>query len=97
MEKRILTLHPKGKKGVKILQKRYKVVKNTILKVLEENGGEMYYQDVKVEAKKKLDSLFDNKVPWYVVSVKLDLEARGIIDRVTKNSPHRIRINLKDN
>lgn len=97
MEKRIKTLHPMGKKGVNILQRRYEVVKDTILAVLEENGGEMYYQDVNEEAKKKLEGYFDGKIPWYVVSVKLDLEARGIINRVNNSSPHRIKINLEEN
>lgn len=97
MEKRILTLHPKGKNGVNILERRYNMVKETILSVLEENGGEMYYQDVNEEAKRKLSGFFDGKIPWYVVSVKLDLEARGIINRVSKSSPHRIKINLEEN
>ncbi len=38
--------------------------------------------------KKKLTATFDAKVRWYVVTVKLDLEARGIIERVPKSSPH---------
>lgn len=97
MEKRILTLHPKGKKGKNILQRRYDVVKKTILSVLEQNGGELSYHDVNKEAQKKLDGFFDGKVPWYVVSVKLDLEARGMIERIPADGSDRIKINLEDN
>jgi len=39
-----------------------------------------------------LSATFDGKVVWYVVSVKLDLEARGTIERVPKTSPHELRI-----
>lgn len=96
-EKRILTLHPKGKNGVNILQRRYELVKDTILSILEQNGGELSYQDVNHEAAKKLEGYFDGKVPWYVVSVKLDLEARGMIERVPSSKPHRIKLNLNQN
>ncbi|MFW5700508.1 MAG: DUF6958 family protein [Cyclobacteriaceae bacterium] len=40
----------------------------------------------------KLSSTFDGKVVWYVVTVKLDLEAHEIIERVPKTSPHRLRM-----
>ncbi|MCP5051936.1 MAG: hypothetical protein GY940_32510 [bacterium] len=33
------------------------------------------------------------EIPWYVVSVKLDLEARGFIVRIPKSSPQRVKIN----
>jgi len=39
-----------------------------------------------------LSEEFDGKVVWYIVSVKLDLEARGIIERIPKTSPHQIRL-----
>jgi len=33
-----------------------------------------------------------SKVGWYVVSVKLDLEARNIIERIQKTNPHKFRM-----
>lgn len=88
---RIMTLHPQGKKGVNILRTKYKLIKDFILAQIEDHG-DISYQDLDEIAVKKLSPTFDGKVGWYVVSVKLDLEARGIIERVPKVSPHRIRM-----
>lgn len=88
---RIMTLHPQGKKGVNILQRRYDLIKDFIIKTLTEKK-QMTYQALDKLAVQELKDTFDGKVGWYVVSVKLDLEARGIIERVPKTSPHEIRL-----
>jgi len=90
-ETKILTLHPKGKKGVNILRRRYDVIKEFMLNTIKQHG-EISYSDLNDLAVDKLASTFDGKVPWYVVTVKLDLEARGIIERVPKTSPHKVRM-----
>jgi len=90
-DKRIMTLHPQGKKGVNILQRRYDFIKDFILETLKEKE-QMSYQALDKLAVQRLKDTFDGKVGWYVVSVKLDLEARDIIERVPKTSPHEIRI-----
>lgn len=91
MEERILTLHPEGKKGVNILKRRYDLIKEYITMTLVEHG-EMTYQALDQKAKKELKESFDGKVGWYVVSVKLDLEARHLIKRIPNTSPHRIAL-----
>ena len=88
---KILTLHPAGKKGVNILKRRYDLIKDYILKTLEQEK-EITYESLSDRAVKDLQPTFDGKVIWYVVSVKLDLEARGIIERIPKTSPHKIRM-----
>ena len=90
-EKRIITLHPQGKSGVSILQRRYDVIKAFLLKTLEARN-EITYQELSRLAEEQLKLTFDGKVGWYVVTVKLDLEARGIIERIPKTSPHQLRI-----
>lgn len=90
-EERILTLHPKGKKGVNILKRRYDIIKDFILYTIE-NHNEITYEKISDLAVKKLSKTFDGKVVWYIVSVKLDLEARGIIERIPKTSPHQLRM-----
>lgn len=90
-EERFLTLHPAGKKGVNILKRRYDLIKDYILKAVEE-AGEITYQDLSDKAVEELSDNFDGKVIWYIVSVKLDLEARGIIERIPKTSPHKIKL-----
>ncbi len=90
-EEKILTLHPQGKKGVNILRRRYDVIFDYILKKIKERG-EITYQELSDLAEKDLADSFDGKVVWYVVSVKLDLEARGVIERIPKTSPHQLRM-----
>jgi len=43
-------------------------------------------------AGKELGDSFNGKVVWYVVSIKLELEARGYIERIPKTSPHKLRL-----
>lgn len=90
-EERIMTLHPQGKQGVNILKRKYEIIKDYILKTVEEHG-EITYQSLDDMARRELEHSFDGKVAWYIVSVKLDLEARGVIERIPKTSPHKLRI-----
>jgi len=90
-EERILTKHPQGKDGVNILQRRYDVIKDFIIKTIEEND-EIAYERLSDQAIEKLSDTFDGKVVWYIVVVKLDLEARKIIERIPKTSPHQLRM-----
>lgn len=90
-EERILTLHPNGKKGVNILQRKYDVIRKFILNTIKEHT-EISYEDLNDLAIEQLSDSFDGKVGWYVVSVKLDLEARDIIERIPKTSPHQLRM-----
>ncbi len=38
-----------------------------------------------------IGAVFDGSIPWYVTTVKLDLEARGILERVPGKGPQRLR------
>ena len=89
-DERILTVHPQGKKGVNILKSKYDIIRNFILKTIEENE-QISYSRLSDKAVEELTD-FDGKVIWYIVSVKLDLEARGIIERIPKTSPHELRL-----
>ena len=89
-EEKIMTLHPAGKSGVHILKRRYDVIRDYILKTIEQTG-EISYQDLSDRAEEEIKN-FDGKIKWYIVSVKLDLEARQIIERIPKTSPHRLRL-----
>jgi hypothetical protein len=89
-ENKIMTLHPQGKKGVNISFEKYDTVKTFILDKVDE-AGEISYKRISDLAVEELQPYFDGKVVWYIVSVKLDLEARNIIERIPKRSPHEIR------
>ena len=90
-EEKILTLHPQGKAGVNILLRRYNVIKDYILQTLQENPN-MTFSDLADKAFDDLQETVDGKVVWYVTSVKLDLEARSMIERIPKTSPHQLRL-----
>lgn len=88
---RIMTKHPQGKMGVHILKRRYDLIKEYLLAKIQEEEVPTY-ESLNDRAVSDLGGSCDGKVPWYVVSVKLDLEARRIIERVPKTSPHKIRL-----
>ena len=88
---KIITLHPQGKKGVNILKRRYEIIKDFIIETITKHK-EISYEDLNDLAVEKLKESFDGKVTWYVVTIKLDLEARGIIERIPKTSPHQLRM-----
>jgi len=91
MEEKILTQHPQGKKGVNILKRRYDEVKTILLDYIEKEG-EPTFEKMADDCAKKLEKTFDGKPLWYIVTVKPDLEARGIIERIPKTSPHKLRL-----
>ncbi len=88
---KILTLHPQGKKGVNISREKYDTIRNFILKTIKKHG-KITYQALNDLAEEKLSDNFAGSVAWYLVSVKLDLEARKIIERIPKTSPHELRM-----
>lgn len=90
-EEKIQTLHPQGKNGVNISKKKYDLVKAFILKKIKQHQ-QISYSDLCDLAMEEVQPTFDGKIIWYVVSVKLDLEARDMIERVPKTSPHELRM-----
>ena len=90
-EERILTRHPAGKKGVNILLSRYEQIRNYILDTIREQG-EITFSDLADKAVDDLSESFDGKVLWYITTVKLDLEARDLIERIPRTSPHKLRM-----
>jgi hypothetical protein len=91
MTNKIHTLHPEGKKGVNIDLAKYELIKETLLDIINSNN-EICYQKLNKEAIHLLKGKFQGSIPWYVVTVKLDLEARGLIERIPNTSPHILRI-----
>ena len=91
MANKILTLHPERKKGVNIDLGKYNLIKETIINIIR-TKGEISYQEMNKIAIEKLNHKFSGSIPWYVVTVKLDLEARGILERIPNTSPHKLRL-----
>ena len=90
-EEKILTMHPAGKKGTNISLEKYTIIRKEIIAVLKEKEV-ITFEDMCDIIIDRLQPTFDGKVIWYVVTVKLDLEARKIIERIPKTSPHQLRL-----
>jgi hypothetical protein len=89
VEEKILTLHPKGKQGVNISKDKYERIRQAILSILAEEKG-ILFKDLPAAVEQKLEGDFDDSISWYVTTVKLDPEARGLIIRIPKSSPQRL-------
>lgn len=92
MEPRITTLHPHGKRGVNINGDKYHLVRFQIRLALEE-FGDMTLSALTQAVQAHLEGRFDGSIPWYVIWVRLDLEARGEIVPVAGGPPRRYRLN----
>jgi hypothetical protein len=95
-EERILTWHPAGKAGVNILKKRYDAVCTAILKTIAEHGEITFDALTGIVEKDLTRNQFDGKPLWYITTVKLDLEARKVIERIPKTNPQKLRIAKKE-
>ncbi len=91
MEEKITTLHPQGKQGVNINRAKYEMIRAAIIDVVGEQG-EMQFKDLPAAVEGSLQKPFDGSISWYVTTVKLDLEARGQLERVPGSSPQRLRL-----
>jgi hypothetical protein len=92
MKEKIQTRHPeKGKQGVNISKQKYDIIRGTILSSLQANE-EMTFRALTEDVEAKLTGRFEGSIPWYVTTVKLDLEARGEIERIPQSSPQRLRL-----
>ena len=90
MEERVLTRHPLGKKGVNISKRKYDAMRAAIIDTLA--AGDTTHTDLVKGVEQRLQGGFDGSVKWYVETVKLDLEARGAIERIPKTSPQLLRL-----
>ena len=86
-----MTLHPAGKQGVNIDKGKYDMVRQAIEKTLQAQPG-ITFSGMTETVDKRIGDVFDGSISWYVTSVKLDLEARGVLERVDGRSPQRLRL-----
>ena len=89
---KILTKHPLGKTGRNIDREKYETLRNAILSALQEN--DLTHTELFSRLNKRLKGKFPGNISWYGETVKLDLEARKIIER-TASKPQTYRIKLK--
>jgi len=79
----IQTLHPdKTKTNKRISLEKYSFIKANLLAVLKK--GELTHTDLMEALYQRVKDEFEGGVQWYGETVKLDLEARGVIERTGK-------------
>lgn len=89
----IQTLHPQpGKTNKRISLEKYNVIKKNILSILK--NTELTHTELMEKLYQNVKDSFEGGVQWYGETVKLDLEARRIIER-TGTKPERYRLTKK--
>ena len=91
MAEKIMTLHPAGKSGTNISRQKYDLVRAAIVDAIQETG-DIAFKDLEAAVARRLPASFDGSIGWYTTTIKLDLEARGVIERVPGRGPQRLRI-----
>lgn len=88
----IQTLHPQANKtNKKIALSKYSFIKENILNILKDN--ELTHTELMEELFSRVKDNFEGGVQWYGETVKLDLEARKLIER-TKSKPEKYKLSL---
>lgn len=91
-EEKIMTLHPQGKQGVNIAKAKYDQVRAVVLQVIGSEQPISFTDMAELSKGILIDAKFDGKPLWYITTVKLDLEARKLIERIPKTSPHQLKL-----
>jgi hypothetical protein len=89
-EELIQTLHPQeDKTNKRISLKKYNFIRENLLAVL--SGTEPTHTELMEALYARVKDNFEGGVQWYGETVKLDLEARKLIER-TKTKPEKYRL-----
>jgi hypothetical protein len=88
-EEKILTKHPLGKSGRNISKLKYETMKQALLGALR--SKELTHTELLSQVNKSLKGKFSDNISWYAETVKLDLEARKIMER-TSSKPQKYRL-----
>jgi predicted transglutaminase-like protease len=88
-EEKILTKHPLGKSGKNISKQKYEALREAILSALR--NRELTHTELFNQLNNRLRNKFGGNISWYGETVKLDLEARKMIER-TSSKPQKYRL-----
>ncbi len=84
--KKIIVIHPVTGTARKFDAAIYEPVKSAILQSLKGSKGKTFTalsDDVLRIIKMKMPA-FNKSIPWYTISIRLDLETRGIVETFTE-------------
>lgn len=80
--------------NTRMAREKYEIYRHAILESVPANDKGIPYQQLPdaVRARLPKDRMKElGKVTWHVTSVKLDLEARGLIERIPNTKPQFLR------
>jgi hypothetical protein len=78
-----------GKSGKNVSKQTYDLFKQAIVSALQDK--ELTHSELLHQLNKDLKSKFSRNISWYAETIKLDLEARKIIER-TSAKPQKYRL-----
>ena len=84
--KKVTTTHPVTGREQSMDTSIYEPIKAAILESLKKTNGKTFTEltDDVVKITKKTMPGFKGSVPWYTISIRLDLETRGIVETFTE-------------
>jgi hypothetical protein len=85
----VLTKHPLGKSNKPVDRRDYETFRAGIISALRRK--ELTHTELLNELTRSLKTRFSGNVGWHLMVVKLDLEARKVIER-TSSSPQKYRL-----
>jgi hypothetical protein len=89
VDEMVRTSHPLGKQNKPVRKREYDLFTATILAVLRER--KRTHTELVEAVTKRLDGSYEGNISWHVMTVKLDLEAKHVIER-TGGRPQRYRV-----
>lgn len=94
MEQKIQLKHPADKKAVSMDKEKYNILEKSILNYLKASRESTHTEMLKAvtEDFKKNNTLFKGSIEWHMEWVKLDLEARKVITRISDTSPIKFKL-----
>ena len=88
-EEKVLTRHPLGKNNKPVDRQSYELFKDAIVSALRDR--ELTHTELVDQLTRSLEGTFSGNISWHAMTVKLDLEARQIIER-TSSKPQKYRL-----
>ena len=94
MEQKIQLKHPTGKKAISMDKEKYGVIEKSLFFCLKEKAEATHKEILNAITAdfKKNRIKFDGSVEWHMEWVKLDLEARKKITRISDTTPIKFRL-----
>lgn len=88
-EEKVITRHPLGKSNKPITRQNYELFEAAIISALRDR--ELTHTKLVDQLAKSLQGLFSGNISWCAMTVKLDMEARNLIER-THSKPQKYRL-----